>query len=278
MKTFPSAGWILLPAHGRSTSSSSLQVPQPHRPSCLHWGVGIVYSRKNSPQVLCKRGFRLFAGGYLLNAARSGILTAIGTACTGRFDPELIKYLFLNGDIFQFAGLALMLSALFICLKTRPLVIAGISLLMQLVGRCLANLPEVTGDFGYIEGLVYKCTWVCCFPLLQWYVYPALGILYGTVLRHVSDTGVWYRRIGTCAAVLLIFYAAILAACNISMAPFYSLAEEAFYNQSFLTTVFSILLICLILSCKFRHGGAINPVNLDAVFRWNWYRTQAQPC
>ena len=33
-----------------------------------------------------------------------------------------------------------------------------------------------------------------------------------------------------------------------------------------------------IMRCKFRHGGAINPVNLDAVFRWNWYRTQAQPC
>ena len=115
-------------------------------------------------------------------------------------------------------------------------------------GRCLASLPEVTGDFGYLAGLFYKCTAVCCFPLLQWYVYPAMGILYGAVLRHVSDTGLLYRRIGTCAAVLLICYAGILAISGISMAPFYSLAEDAFYNQSFPSTVFSVLLICLILS------------------------------
>jgi len=42
------------------------------------------------------------------------------------------------------------------------------------------------------------------FPLLQWYVYPALGICFGTILQHVSDLKALYRRVGTCAAVLLI--------------------------------------------------------------------------
>ena len=123
-------------------------------------GVGIVFSGKNTPADLFKRGLKLFVGGYILNAARSGILTTIGTTLTGRFDPELTKYLFLNGDIFHFSGLALMLSALFLQMKLQPIVIAGISLLMQLGGRFLANLPEMTGDLGYITGHFYKCTWV----------------------------------------------------------------------------------------------------------------------
>ena len=141
-----------------------------------------------------------------------------------------------------------MLSALFLQMKLRPAAIAGISLLMQLGGRCLAGLPEITGDLGYITGHFYKCTWVCCFPLLQWYVYPALGICFGTVLQHVSDLRKWYRLIGACAAVLLLCYVGTLAITGISIAPFYSLADDAFYNQSFLSTVFSVLLICLILS------------------------------
>lgn len=89
---------------------------------------------------------KLFLGGYILNAARSGILTTIGTLLTGRFDWELTKYLFPNADIFHFAGLALMLSALFFRLKMKPHVIVAISLLMQLAGRCLAALPEITSD------------------------------------------------------------------------------------------------------------------------------------
>ena len=211
-------------------------------------GVGIVYSGKSTPKDLLRRGLKLFVGGYILNAARSGILTAIGTALTGRFDPKLTKYLFLNGDIFHFSGLALMLSALFLQMKLRPVAIAGISLLMQLGGRCLAGLPEMTGDLGYITGHFYKCTWVCCFPLLQWYVYPALGICFGTVLQHVSDLRAWYRLTGSCAAVLLLCYVGTSVIIVISIAPFYSLADDSFYNQSFFSTVFSILLICLILS------------------------------
>ena len=100
-------------------------------------GVGIVYSRKSTPEDLLKRGLKLYLGGYILNAVRSGILTTIGTTLTGCFDPELTKYLFLNGDLFHFSGLALMLSAVFLQVKLQPIAIAGISLLMQQAGDAL---------------------------------------------------------------------------------------------------------------------------------------------
>ena len=80
-------------------------------------GVGIIYSGNNAPKLLFRRGLKLFLGGYALYAARSGILTALGTALTGRFDPELTKYLFLNMDILHFAGLALMMSSLLFWIK-----------------------------------------------------------------------------------------------------------------------------------------------------------------
>ena len=195
-------------------------------------GVGIIYSGNNAPKLLFRRGLRLFLGGYALNAARSGILTALGTALTGRFDPELTKYLFLNMDILHFAGLALMMSSLLFWIKIKPLTIVGVSLILQLIGRRLAMLPEMTSDFSYIAGHFYKCTPAGCFPLMQWYIYPAFGILFGTVLRRVSDLKAWYRQLGLCSAVLLLCYVGTLAIFGFDMSPCYSLANDAFYNLS----------------------------------------------
>jgi hypothetical protein len=211
-------------------------------------GVGIIYSGNNAPKLLFRRGLRLFLGGYALNAARSGILTALGTALTGRFDPELTKYLFLNMDILHFAGLALMMSSLLFWNKIKPLTIVGVSLILQLIGRRLAMLPEMTSDFSYIAGHFYKCTPAGCFPLMQWYIYPAFGILFGTGLQRVSDLKAWYRQLGLCCAVFLLCYVGTLSIFGIDMSPFYSLANDAFYNQSLLSSVFSLLLIGVILS------------------------------
>lgn len=244
-------------------------------------GVGIIYSRNNAPEKLFRRGLKLFLAGYVLNAARSGILTTLGTALTGRFDIELTKYLFLNMDILHFAGLALMLSALFFRLKVKPLAIAGVSLILQLIGRHLATRPEMTSDLCYIAGNFYKCTPVGCFPLMQWYIFPAFGILYGTILQRVSDLKAWYKQLGLCSAVLLLCYAGTLAIFGLDMSPFYSLADDAFYNQSLFTSVFSLLLIGVIMSIShpisvhFRGSAVMGfvkhlSVHLNSIFVIQW--------
>jgi hypothetical protein len=141
-----------------------------------------------------------------------------------------------------------MLSALLFRIKVKPLAIAAVSLILQLIGRCLAMLPEMTGNLGYIAGHFYKCTPAGCFPLMQWYIFPAFGILYGAILQRISDLKLWYRRLGLCSAVLLLCYVGTLAIFGFDMSPCYSLANDAFYNQSLISSVFSLLLIGVILS------------------------------
>ncbi len=109
-------------------------------------GVGIIYSKNNTPEKLFSRGLKLFVGGYVLNAARSGILTTLGTVLTGHFDPVLTKYVFLNMDIFHFAGLALMLTALFFQIKVKPLTIVGISLILQLIGLAFERIDAQAAE------------------------------------------------------------------------------------------------------------------------------------
>ena len=44
-------------------------------------GVGIVYSRNSTPELLLKRGFKLFLGGYVLNASRILLLRVSQSRC-----------------------------------------------------------------------------------------------------------------------------------------------------------------------------------------------------
>ena len=66
--------------------------------------------------------------------------------------------------------------------------------------------------------------------------------------RH---TVAWYRQLGLCCAVFLLCYVGTLSIFGIDMSPFYSLANDAFYNQSLLSSVFSLLLIGVILSVSY---------------------------
>ena len=211
-------------------------------------GVGIVYSKNNTPDKLMKRGIKLFIGGYLLNALRSGILSVIATILTGAFDLEDIKYLFLNMDILHFAGLSFILMSIFLRYNITPLVMVGISLIMQLFGEVLAMQPEMTSSLRYLAGHLYKCTWYGCFPLFQWYIFPACGILYGTILKKVYSLGAWYKRLGICAATLLVCLTGTLIILDFDITSFYSLENDMFYNQNFLSSVFALLLICVVLS------------------------------
>ena len=116
---------------------------------------------------------------------------------------------------------------------------------------------------------------------MQWYIYPAFGILFGTVLQRVSDLKAWYRQLGLCCAVFLLCYVGTLSIFGIDMSPFYSLANDAFYNQSLLSSVFSLLLIGVILSVSYPisvrlRGSALmdcvkqTSIHLNEIFVIQW--------
>ena len=69
-------------------------------------GVGIVFSPKNRPSNLVKRGVFLYVAGYVLNFFRYGIYALADGLIEGQFLEETV-YAFIVQDIFHFAGLAL---------------------------------------------------------------------------------------------------------------------------------------------------------------------------
>ncbi len=208
-------------------------------------GIGVIYTRHNKSKDFFIRGLKLFLGGYLLNALRGGIPLAIGMAISGRWDFKQVTYCFMNADILHFAGLAFLLTALFMKLGLSPLAIGTAAVIMQVCGQYLASLGEMTSFMGYFAGQIYKCSYTCCFPLLQWYIFPAAGIVYASYLKRVSDLDSWYRQILIFAAALLTGFVGYLAISGFDLAQLYTLQNDTFYNQSFVRSVFALLIIFL---------------------------------
>ena len=82
-------------------------------------GVGMAYTRKNTPMEHFIRGFKILVVGYILNICRFLIPYSIGYWVTGDYAYyiEPLLYKVLGNDILVFAGLAMMLMALFVKLK-----------------------------------------------------------------------------------------------------------------------------------------------------------------
>ena len=74
-------------------------------------GIGFVFSRRSTAADLLKRGIILYLCGYLLNFFRFGIYDLFRGS--GLTSAEFINSMYFQ-DIFQFAGLAMILTAFFI--------------------------------------------------------------------------------------------------------------------------------------------------------------------
>lgn len=165
-------------------------------------GIGLVYSRKTTAQLLLKRGVILFGSAYLLNLLRGVLPNVVGGLLFQ--DPSyfsFVLYEFFYVDILQFAGLTLMSFALFryLHLKNYQLIIfIVICSLLQLWLReyqLTALLPAA------IASLFYGANEISYFPYLTWIFYPVSGYLFGHYLIRCQNKTQFYRLAFIIAAV-----------------------------------------------------------------------------
>ncbi len=207
-------------------------------------GVGICLSSHRSPKEFAKRGVMLFIIGYLLNFCRNGIYYAIYYWTQGEWDiPELIYQSF-NGDILHFAGLTFLLVALFKKIKMPVLTMGGVAIIMQIAGWLLSKYVPVSGTLSYVVGHFYYAE-KCCFPLLQWFIFPVAGIIFAKYLRHVTDKDKFYRLILATASILLIGLCFALSFIGYDIRNLYMLANDIYYQQEFFHSLFSILVVLI---------------------------------
>jgi hypothetical protein len=171
-------------------------------------GMGMVYSRKNTPADLMRRGLRLYLLGYALNFCRYGVYALAYGIISGVFEPETLEALF-GPDILQFAGLALLFTGVLKWLKLREWHMLAVGVALSVIGTAVPFID--TGSFvgNWLLGHLIYTTWeASCFAFCNWYVFVATGLLFGAILRGAEDRDRLYRRLLIVSGCVLAAYLA----------------------------------------------------------------------
>lgn len=183
-------------------------------------GISINYSRHNSPKDMAMRGWKLILFGYLLNVARTTFPQLIlGYRAYGETEAPLLLGI-LEGDILQFAGLAFVFMAILKKGKVSNLSILLIALVMNGVeGLVYGSSIDVTQAtlVDYVTGLLIFRGFVADFPLCGWFIYVAVGYLFGQLLQHVKEKDAFYKRVLLIALAFSFFSVLGMVAYNVDI-------------------------------------------------------------
>ena len=179
-------------------------------------GISIIYSRHSSPKDLMKRGLILFLAGFALNVLRFFIPYMIGFMITGEHEKFIdpLVYKVFGNDILQFAGLAHILLGFLKKHEIPDKWIAVLALVMSLTGWYFRHIdfgiPALNIICGHIIGTQNDNGFVLSdFPVLNWFIVPFGGYLFGKLLIRVKDKKKFYLPIGPILAVLYWVYFAL---------------------------------------------------------------------
>ncbi len=171
-------------------------------------GIGMVYTRHNTPDAYIRRGIRIGLMGYLLNICRFLLPFLAGYGITGDYGKYIapLPYRVLGNDILQFAGLAMLLIALSVRLRIPDGAMLLSCLGMSLLGTWLRgwDLGNPLGNIfmGYVIGTEDAAGLVVSdFPVMNWLMVPVSGYLFGKRLRHVKDKKRFYGFFSTAGAL-----------------------------------------------------------------------------
>lgn len=216
-------------------------------------GVGMVYTRHRNPRAFALRGLRLLLIGYLLNLAVWGsqyLLSVLqGHPWYGWSWVDSICMV----DILQFAGMSFLLMALLTRLKVGRYGVVAVALLLQALGTLLLHrFDALPGVARYAVGLVFYTSPNVYFPLSLWFVYPAVGVLFGEFLQTVSDKRKMYNRLALGSAAGLVAVSLVMVLTGWNLLDNFALADDIYYVQRFPVSLWTLLVVGLQLFLCYR--------------------------
>ena len=197
-------------------------------------GVGIVYSRKNDPATMAKRGVTLILTGYALNFFRETLLIIIARAIgvdTG-MSHGIVDSLFFV-DILPFAGMAFLTIALMKKLGLKTLQMLLVALVLQSIGTIL--IYTVTSDWmpliaRMFVGLAINTGPDVDFSLMLWLAYPVTGMWFGEKLQMTSDKTLLYKKVFAVCAVVFFGITVAVETQGVSIYTYFTLYQNMFYH------------------------------------------------
>ena len=230
-------------------------------------GIGMVYTRHNSPQDLIKRGGKLLIMGYLLNFFRQTLPQLISLAMGIDSGPDILGGL-LCVDILPFAGMAFLTVGAMRRIKLSAVQICTSAFLMQTVGIWSTRLNMEPGVIQALLGLLVPTGKWTSFPLTLWLVYPALGMVFGELLIKCADKSKWYRRLMICSAAFFAAFTSGLLCAGYDIREIYALCGDSYYHHSILATLWITPVIISELGACFFLLGRLEKTKLGRIIRY----------
>lgn len=193
-------------------------------------GVGMVYSRKNAPADLMRRGVRLYLLGYALNFCRYGIYALADGIISGVFAPETLESLF-GPDILQFAGLALLFTGGLKKLNFRESHMLAIGAVLSVIGTAVPFIDTGSFALNWLVGHFVYTSWdASCFVFCNWYVFVAAGLLFGAALRAAENRDRLYKRLMIVSGCVM----AVYLAATVKFGALFLCRDRVYYAASLL--------------------------------------------
>jgi len=169
-------------------------------------GVTLSFSRNQEPMGYLHRGIILLTIGMVLNVLR--YVPLIYSAYKNG-ETELFSGLaqIFNVDILQFAGMAFILLALLRQLKWNPWIILAFGMGLNVIGTLLDGHHTDSYVINQILGYFYPTPTCCCFPLMNWFIFVAIGNVMGLIYRTM-DKGRFFciaTPVGTVATAVYMY-------------------------------------------------------------------------
>ncbi len=209
-------------------------------------GATIHFGRAHTPEKLARRGVYLILIGFLLNICRFFIPYMIGYGWTGDKEQFLtpLVYRVFGNDVLQFAGLAMLVMALFVWIRLPAAGMLAVALAMSVTGTFVRGIDlgndtlNIAG--GWLIGTVNEADLVISdFPILNWLIVPVAGYVFGGILRGVQDKHRFYLRFSPICLLVAVIAMAIGIHGEYGM---FGEGQNAYYHISTLDVLICIAL------------------------------------
>lgn len=201
-------------------------------------GIGMVYTRHNSPGAFINRGWKLLFMGFALNFFRETLLEILGNFLLGMdYSFEYIADGFLNIDILQFSGMSFLVVGFMkkAGIGTKRMLMIGV--LMQAIGMWASHLTFSSVIHGNLLGLLFPTGEKVAFPFSLWCLYPLSGMIFAEYLQRVCDKDRFYRIILISGVVVALAFTSCFCWIGYDIRYIYALAENSYYHQTFIGVV-----------------------------------------
>ena len=173
-------------------------------------GLGMRYSRRQSPKDDLTRGFVLLTVSQLLNLLRDSLPCLIAYCGTGKQIFMATALLIVQTDILTFAGFAFLLIALLRHLKLSDGVILGLGFGMNVAAFALSGVFRTTGNYllDQLLGLFLVTDAEAYFSLGCYFVFVAFGYALGGLYLRIKDKDALSTRVLlVCGPIAAVYYA-----------------------------------------------------------------------